>query len=83
MLVKINAKCSDLFSCIIESSKGKELLNYDGYVPDFMPNQHYGDYVELTIDAKTGKIVDWPKDATELIKAFIKEEKNKQQTKEY
>lgn len=77
MILKINAKCSDMFSCIIENSKGQELLNYDGYVPNFMPNEHYGDYVELTIDVKTGKIIDWPKNCSELVKAFIKQQNNK------
>lgn len=77
MILKINAKCSDLFAMSIEDSKGNELLNYEGYVPSFMPNDHYGDYVELTIDAKTGKILDWPKDCTKLIKAFIKQNNNK------
>lgn len=77
MLLKINAKCSDLFAMSIEDSKGTELLNYDGYVPSFFPNEHYGDYVELTIDSKTGKIVDWPKDVDAKIKAFIKSEKSK------
>ena len=32
---------------------------YDGYVPDFFPGKHYGDYVQLEIDADTGKILNW------------------------
>jgi hypothetical protein len=34
---------------------------YDGYVPDFMPTKHYGDYVCLEIDIDTGAIVNWKK----------------------
>jgi len=71
MILKINAKCSDLFSATIEHNNGDVLLEYDGYVLDFMPNEHYGDYIELSIDTETGKIVDWPKNADKLIKQFI------------
>ena len=35
---------------------------YDGYVPKWFPNtysNHYGDYVMITIDIDTGKIINW------------------------
>lgn len=57
----ISAKCSDLCWVSAEDENHKSIAEGDGYVPDFMPGDHYGDYVMLTIDAKTGKIVDWPK----------------------
>jgi len=31
----------------------------DDYVPDYFPNEHYGDYVEFDIDVATGKILNW------------------------
>ena len=34
---------------------------YCGYVPDFFPDEHYGDYVQLKIDIDTGQIIDWKK----------------------
>ena len=58
MIIKISAKCSDLFSASCDA----EAKYYDGYVPDFFPETHYGDYVELTIDTATGQILNWPKD---------------------
>ena len=57
--VHICAKCSDLcFSQVLDEG-GAVIAEHDGYVPDFMPGEHYGDYVELDIDIKTGKILNW------------------------
>lgn len=56
--LKITAKCSDLFHASLVT-EGAETKEYDGYVPDFMPGQHYGDYVELKIDVATGQILNW------------------------
>ncbi len=52
--ISICAKCSDMFSASLDD--GRE---YDGYVPNFFPGQHFGDYVELEIDLKTGQILNW------------------------
>lgn len=73
LILNINAKCSDLFSMTIEREDGDEMLKepYDGYVPAFMPGQHYGDYVELQIDVETGKILNWRKNADKLVREFI------------
>lgn len=74
MIASINAKCSDLCQTIIKDDSGKILFENDGYVPDFMPDEHYGDYVILDIDVKTGKIINW--NTTELkIKKYIESEK--------
>lgn len=59
-IISITAKCSDMFSASL-SQDGKRIGEYDGYVPDWMPGQHYGDYVELKIDAETGQILNWKK----------------------
>lgn len=57
-VLKISAKCSDLFfATLIED--GKKVGEYDGYVPNFMPEDHYGDYVNLNIDVDTGQILNW------------------------
>lgn len=77
MKVSISAKCSDL--CFVSVSDDKENLlvdGYDGYVPAFMPDDHYGDYVILDIDVKTGQILNWRKDAVKLVKQFVKEQQN-------
>ena len=69
-VISINAKCSDLFSASL-TKDGHHVGEYDGYVPDFMPGQHYGDYVELQIDVDTGKILNWKKPSqAELNKVF-------------
>jgi hypothetical protein len=75
MIIKINAKCSDLFSARLHEN-GKEkfsdaVAEYDGYVPEWFPGDHYGDYVELEIDTDTGKILNWKKPSKkELKKTF-------------
>lgn len=57
-ILSITAKCSDLFNATLKVD-GKEVKTHDGYVPNFMPEEHYGDYVELDIDIDTGNIVNW------------------------
>lgn len=52
--ITISAKCSDMFAANLDD--GRE---YDGYVPDFMPGEHYGDYVQLDIELATGRILNW------------------------
>ena len=66
MKIKIMAKCSDCFHMEAYDDKGTPLVDYDGYVPEFMPGQHYGDNIILEIDAATGQILNWRKDAVEL-----------------
>lgn len=58
-IISIYAKCSDLFSMTIEDTEtGKIIVNdYDGYVPHCAFGG--GDDVQISIDAETGKILDW------------------------
>ena len=58
--IKISAKCSGMF-CANLIVDGEWVGEYDGYVPDWFPNDHYGEYVILTIDLDTGRIIDWKK----------------------
>jgi hypothetical protein len=70
-IVQINAKCSDLFSATAIDSDGKVAGEYTGYVPDFFPGDHCGDYVELSIDIATGRILNWKAPSqTSLAKVF-------------
>ncbi len=57
--ISISAKCSDLCSVMFINEKHETVGERDGYVPDFMPEDHYGDYVMLDIDVETGKILNW------------------------
>ena len=47
---------------------GNVLIEYDGYVPDFMPGKHYNDSVDLEIDVATGRITNWTADSAEILK---------------
>lgn len=58
-VIHMSAKCSDLFGMLVLDATGKEVLDYSGYVPDFFPGEHFGDYVQLEIDADTGTILNW------------------------
>jgi hypothetical protein len=57
--ITISAKCSDLFNASIADKDGNELAEYRGYVPDFFPGEHWGDYVILEIELATGRILNW------------------------
>lgn len=48
---------------------------YSGYVPDFFPDQHWGDYVMLDIDTETGKITNWRKTSDETVQKVFDEAK--------
>lgn len=69
--LKLHLKVRDDFTANLEDQDGEILKEYEGYVPDFMPGEHYGDYVILDIDIDTGQIVNWQKPAPEQIQAFI------------
>ena len=58
-LLKVHVFCRDSFSMRVIDTNGNELVDYDGYVPDFIPGD-YGDYVALDIDPRTGVIKNWP-----------------------
>lgn len=60
-VISICAKCSDMFSATIKDETGKDMFDYNGYVPGFFPDEHYGDYVMLDIELATGKILNWKK----------------------
>lgn len=57
----ISAKCSDSFYAELKDEDGVILNDYEGYVPNIMPGEHFGDYVHLEIDLETGTIKNWKK----------------------
>ena len=58
--LRIHCKVSDRFTYAIDDEQGEEIhCQDDGYVPDFMPGEHYGDYVILDIDLDTGVVTNW------------------------
>lgn len=74
--LRIHLKVSDMFTAHILDENGNELGGQDdGYVPDFMPEKHYGDYVILSIDLDTGQVTNWTAPSAEQIERFIAVEK--------
>ena len=70
MKVTIGCKCSDMFWAYIVSKSGKE-LNYEGYVPSVFSGSQGEDYIDLEIDLDTGKILNLPDNAGELLIKWI------------
>jgi hypothetical protein len=68
-VITISAKCSDLFWSRL-TVDGTIKGEYEGYVPDFFPDEHYGDYVILDIDADTGQILNWKKPTAKDLEIF-------------
>ena len=59
MRLNLSAKCVDMCCIDIYDDFGNKVYEHDGYVPDFMPGEHFGDYIELVIDVDTGVILNW------------------------
>jgi hypothetical protein len=57
-ILSISAKCSDLCYTKFTDKNGKETES-DGYVPQGIGIDEYGDYVVLDIDMETGQIQNW------------------------
>jgi hypothetical protein len=71
--IKICVKCSDRFSYEMLDEQGAVIYEqYDGYVPDFMPGEHYGDYIILDIDLDTGVVTNWTVPTVDQIEGAIK-----------
>lgn len=74
--LKMYLKVCDRFTASLESSTGVEIFDQDdGYVPGFMPGDHFGDYVILDIDVDTGQITNWNKPSPEDIQQWINSKK--------
>jgi hypothetical protein len=76
-ILKVCGKTSDL-CCVPLVVDGVEVANHDGYVPDFFPGDHYGDYLMFDIDLDTGMILNWKKPTAEQVDEFIKQCNNKE-----
>ncbi|CAB4131573.1 hypothetical protein UFOVP276_23 [uncultured Caudovirales phage] len=80
-IIKMNAKCSDLFYAELLIDGKHTGQEHDGYVPEFFPGNHYGDYVILNIDIDTGKILNWKTPTTgELYRTFRYDDEKKETT---
>jgi len=75
--LKLHLKVCDRFAATLESATGNTIkYQDDGYVPGFMPGEHYGDYVILDIDIDTGQITNWKTPTPEQIQEWINQEES-------
>lgn len=75
--ISIHCKVTDGFCAQILDQDAEVIYDQeDGYVWDFMPGNHYGDYVILEIDIETGQITNWKKPAAEDIQTLINGDDN-------
>lgn len=71
-MLKLYLKVCDRFSATLVDQDGATIKEHDdGYVPDFMPGDHFGDYVILDIEIDTGKITNWRVPTAAQIEAFV------------
>jgi hypothetical protein len=59
--IKLCAKTVDTLALKYLDEKGNFVGGRTDYVPDYFPEDHYGDYVEFDIDVATGVILNWKK----------------------
>lgn len=71
--LKLCIKVRDEFEATLVDQDGDTLRLYEGYVPSFMPGEHYGDYLILDIDIDTGTITNWQVPSADEIEQFINE----------
>ncbi len=70
-VIQVHCKIRDEGSYILKDQDGEEICCKDGYVPDFFPGNHHGDYLILDIDIETGKILNWVPPSAEVISEFV------------
>lgn len=74
----LHLKVRDEFTAELLDQDGATIFDQeDGYVPGFMPGEHFGDYVILHIDIDTGQIINWTKPTAEDIQKWITAEDDK------
>jgi hypothetical protein len=73
--IRLYCKVRDMFTAHIHDQDGNEIGGQDdGYVADFFPEDHYGDYLILNIDLETGQITNWVKPDANDIEKFLERE---------
>lgn len=67
----LHIKVRDEFTAALLDQDGETLLDYEGYVPGFMPGEHFGDYLILDIDLDTGTIRNWKPVTAKAIEEWV------------
>ena len=58
--ILVHAKVRDSCSYALLGVEGNEVATIDDeYVPEFFPEEHFGDYLILEIELSTGQILNW------------------------
>jgi len=71
-VLKLHCKVCDNFTALLVDQNGDDIhVQEDGYVPGFMPGEHYGDYLILDIDLDSGTILNWRAPDAEAIEEWI------------
>ena len=78
-IMRVYLKVRDEFSFKVTDIHSQVIVEQeDGYVPAFFPGE-YGDYVDLQIDVRTGKIINWDEHfSMSRLQKFINERENEQ-----
>lgn len=71
--VEVYAKPSDAGVYRLFSKEGQILHTVDGYVPNWFPGAHFGDYLILDIDIDTGQILNWKPPTAAQLEEWIDE----------
>jgi hypothetical protein len=69
--LRVCAKTVDRCAITFLNEKGESVGERDCYVPNYFPEDHYGDYLELDIDVETGQILNWVKPTQKELKQSI------------
>lgn len=74
--LRLHIKVCDSFAAGLQGAQGDEVGSYEGYVPDFFPGEHFGDYLILNIDIETGQIKNWRKPKASDIEKMIAQDED-------
>jgi len=70
-VLQVCGKTSDRCHITFKDENGNQVGERDCYVPDYFPEEHYGDYIELNIDIETGQILNWKKPTQKQLRDSI------------
>lgn len=80
MTVQIEAKTVDVSAKVCDSGlywlKDQNEVTFvqvQDYVPSWFPGEHYGDYLDFTIDLETGQILNWKPPTAEDLEMWMEE----------
>lgn len=74
--IKVHIKVRDGFEGSLVDQDGAVIKDYEGYVPEFFPGPHYGDYLILDIDIDSGLITNWTAPTAAQLETFINQKED-------